>query len=197
MKTCISRGLLVALGASGLAMAAAPALAQTVGELTVIGKWGPNGPTSLSRAVDISDLDLRSDAGVSEMKARVRATADDICNELEGKGGGGPSGLLPSCQNDAIRSAQSQMNMAIAQARSAPPLAYAEPAPAVVPSSSVSEAPLPSADVSGQAASATAPAATYTMTTVTNGPVPDTPENRARFGGPMSNAGKRTAPAGN
>jgi UrcA family protein len=196
MKTRISRSLLVALGASGLAMAAAPALAQsTVGELTVIGKWGPDGPTSLSRAVDISDLDLRSDAGVSEMKARVRATANDICNELEGKGGGGPSGLLPSCQNDAIRSAQSQMNIAIAQARSGPPLAYAAPAPAVVPS--VSEAPLPSADVSGEAASATAPAPTYTVTTVTNGPVPDTPENRARFGGPMSNAGKRTAPAGN
>lgn len=32
---------------------------------------------------------------------------------------------------------------------------------------------------------------------ITNGPVPDTAENRARFGQPMSNAGKRTAPAGN
>jgi len=32
---------------------------------------------------------------------------------------------------------------------------------------------------------------------VTNGPVPDTVENRARFGGPESNGGRRTAPAGN
>jgi hypothetical protein len=32
---------------------------------------------------------------------------------------------------------------------------------------------------------------------LTNGPVPDTPANRHRFGGPMSRAGKRTAPAGN
>ncbi len=32
---------------------------------------------------------------------------------------------------------------------------------------------------------------------VTNGPVPDTPENRARFGGPNSRAGQMTAPAGN
>lgn len=32
---------------------------------------------------------------------------------------------------------------------------------------------------------------------VTNGPVPDTPENRARFGGPDSNGGERTAPVGN
>jgi hypothetical protein len=34
-------------------------------------------------------------------------------------------------------------------------------------------------------------------TLVTNGPVPDTPENRARFGGPDSNGGRRTAPVGN
>lgn len=32
---------------------------------------------------------------------------------------------------------------------------------------------------------------------VTNGPVPDTPANRAKYGGPMSNAGRRTSPAGN
>jgi hypothetical protein len=39
--------------------------------------------------------------------------------------------------------------------------------------------------------------AIVTNTTVTNGPVPDTAANRARFGPPMSNAGKRTVPAGN
>ncbi len=32
---------------------------------------------------------------------------------------------------------------------------------------------------------------------VTNGPVPDTAANRARFGGPRSHAGKKTAPSGN
>jgi hypothetical protein len=32
---------------------------------------------------------------------------------------------------------------------------------------------------------------------VTNGPVPDTPANRARFGKPLSHAGKKTAPTGN
>ena len=32
---------------------------------------------------------------------------------------------------------------------------------------------------------------------LSNGPVPDTAANRHRFGGPMSHAGKRTAPAGN
>jgi hypothetical protein len=32
---------------------------------------------------------------------------------------------------------------------------------------------------------------------VSNGPVADTPENRAKYGAPMSRAGKRTAPKGN
>lgn len=32
---------------------------------------------------------------------------------------------------------------------------------------------------------------------ITNGPVPDTRENRARYGGPDSRGGRRTAPAGN
>lgn len=39
--------------------------------------------------------------------------------------------------------------------------------------------------------------ATVTTTTVTNGPVADTPENRAKYGAPMSRAGKRTAAKGN
>ncbi len=32
---------------------------------------------------------------------------------------------------------------------------------------------------------------------ISNGPVPDTPENRAKYGQPLSHAGKKTAPAGN
>ena len=32
---------------------------------------------------------------------------------------------------------------------------------------------------------------------VTNGPVPDTPANRAKYGGPNSRTGRKTAPAGN
>lgn len=39
--------------------------------------------------------------------------------------------------------------------------------------------------------------AVVTTTTVTNGPVADTPENRKKYGGPMSNAGKRTGAKGN
>lgn len=46
-------------------------------------------------------------------------------------------------------------------------------------------------------ASTTAPAASFTSMTVTNGPVPDTAENRGKYGDPMSRAGKRTAARGN
>ena len=38
---------------------------------------------------------------------------------------------------------------------------------------------------------------TLTNTMVTNGPVADTPENRAKYGQPMSQAGKRTTAKGN
>ena len=38
---------------------------------------------------------------------------------------------------------------------------------------------------------------TLTNTMVTNGPVADTPENRSKYGQPMSQAGKRTAAKGN
>lgn len=39
--------------------------------------------------------------------------------------------------------------------------------------------------------------ASVTTTVTTNGPIPDTPENRAKYGGPDSRAGKRTAAKGN
>jgi hypothetical protein len=47
------------------------------------------------------------------------------------------------------------------------------------------------------AAPASAQVASVTTSTVTNGPVPDTAENRAKYGQPMSRAGKRTAAKGN
>ncbi|MDB5450187.1 MAG: hypothetical protein JWQ52_1315 [Phenylobacterium sp.] len=39
--------------------------------------------------------------------------------------------------------------------------------------------------------------ASVTTTTLTNGPIPDTPENRAKYGKPMSHAGKRSPAKGN
>jgi hypothetical protein len=51
--------------------------------------------------------------------------------------------------------------------------------------------------VTAPSAGTYATGASVTTTLVTNGPVPDTPENRAKYGQPMSHAGKMTAPRGN
>ena len=64
-------------------------------------------------------------------------------------------------------------------------------------------APMPMDDYSASDTTTTtqyapAPASPEVRTTlVTNGPVPDTPENRALYGGPDSNGGRQTVPAGN
>ncbi|WP_334162756.1 hypothetical protein [Phenylobacterium sp.] len=64
--------------------------------------------------------------------------------------------------------------------------------------------PMPPSDTSVTSSTTVAPAAgsyatgaSVTTTLVTNGPVPDTPENRAKYGQPMSRAGKMTAARGN
>ena len=60
-------------------------------------------------------------------------------------------------------------------------------------------APVDSTTVAPAAGAPTerAPAATAGTDLVTNGPVPDTRENRAKYGMPMSNAGRHTKAAGN
>ena len=78
------------------------------------------------------------------------------------------------------------------------------PVEPVVPGSSTISA-APSQDEATISDSAAAPAtaaaapasATVTTSLTTNGPVPDTPENRAKYGQPLSRAGKMTAARGN
>jgi hypothetical protein len=62
-----------------------------------------------------------------------------------------------------------------------------------------SAAPQASQDMSGaQTGAAVNTSATTTSDQViASQPVPDTPANRAKYGKPLSRAGKRTAPAGN
>ena len=55
----------------------------------------------------------------------------------------------------------------------------------------------PAAPAASYSSDASATMPIVTTRVVTNGPVPDTAENRARYGQPLSRAGKRTAPAGN
>jgi hypothetical protein len=79
------------------------------------------------------------------------------------------------------------------------PVGAPPPADTASPSS-VAEAappPAPAADTSAIAATSTATNASFTNITVTNGPVPDTMENRQKYGQPLSRAGKRTAAKSN
>ncbi|MDP3659587.1 hypothetical protein [Phenylobacterium sp.] len=66
-----------------------------------------------------------------------------------------------------------------------------------VDASSTTSAEASSDPTATPAAGGYATSASVTTTTVTNGPVPDTAENRAKYGKPMSNAGKRSAAKGN
>jgi UrcA family protein len=177
-----SRWLTLGAAAAGLTLAGAPALSQTVGELTVTGRMGDL--PVISAAVSYRDLDLATKAGQDELRMRVSNTANDLCDRLgEGTAGGMEAGI-PTCRTDAMNNARDQIRMAIASASPGAPvneMAVAAPSPA------------PTAPAAG----AYGAEASYTTSTVTNGPVPDTRENRAKYGQPMSHAGKRTAPAGN
>ena len=126
-----ARRLAMAAGAAGLALTAAPALAQTyytVDEVVVTPeRLGPDGrPMTLSRTVNIRDLDLRYDRDVREMQRRVRTTARRICDDL------GETSSIPTvernCVNDAVRRTDYQMRVAINDARGGTYYAYVAPA---------------------------------------------------------------------
>jgi UrcA family protein len=180
--------------AAGVAVAGVgTALAQTtVGEVTVTGRYGP-GPDvrSLSAPVSYSDLDLTTGAGREALRQRVKLTARDLCRQL-GEANMGGTAVQPSCEQDAINSATAQERVAFEQAV---PRAYAvNPPPQPIEGSGVGAAEPSAAAATSYGQQA---AATVTTETVTNAPVRDTPENRALYGGPMSQGGQRTAPAGN
>jgi UrcA family protein len=185
IRTCRLAAVLAAAG-----LMATPAMAQTVEELTVTARIGPDGePQALSRAVSFADLDLTTPEGKQALKRRIADTAFDLCRDL----GESPLAVippLPSCQQSAINSTRKQLRQVYAEAR---PRSFA----AYDTSSDVSDTAVDPITYEEAPAPETAPPASYTTRTITNGPVADTAENRARFGGPMSNAGQRTAPAGN
>lgn len=169
------RNLTIATLAAAAALVAAPAFAQsTLDELTVTGQFNPrNGPPeTLSERVSFADLDLNRAADRDELNLRIKAAASDVCKRV----GAEPTGfqnLSSSCEQIALRDASVQVRRAVADARSG---AYA------------ANAPYP-ADYSVDAST--------TVEEISSGPVPDTAANRARYGGPMSATGRRTAPAGN
>jgi UrcA family protein len=195
-RKLIPGGALLALMTAGGLAVAAPAAAQVVEEITVMGRLGPDGrPATLSRIVSYRDLDITTPYGQDELRRRIRDTARDLCSELGEPSRATTGGLLPSCRSEAERDAFASMEVAVANAvpRGAGWAAPSELAD-VDPPASLAELPPPAPAPSAQQY---AEPASVTTRLVTNGPVPDTPENRARFGEPMSRAGKMTAPAGN
>ena len=77
-----------------------------------------------------------------------------------------------------------------------PPVASDQPTAPVDPATvTTDQAPMPQAPAA--ATSATDSSANVGVQVIASQPVPDTPENRAKYGQPMSHAGKHTRPAGN
>jgi UrcA family protein len=155
--------------AAATVLAGAPAFAQTVDELTVTGHTLGQRPQHLSAAVSFADLDLTRHDDRVVLRHRVSLTARDLCDKLNEARPSGAN-LGHSCEEVAIRDAMGRVRLAYADARSP---AYAE--------------------VYGDEASATV----ADNAPVGAGPIPDTPHNRALYGGPMSRAGQRTGTRGN
>lgn len=93
--------------------------------------------------------------------------------------------------------------LAAAQTTPAPPPASSGTQPGT-PGEATPSAPAPTENAAPAPASAAGTNASVTVDAngdrhilVASPPVPDTAENRARYGGPLSHAGRRTDPAGN
>ncbi|MBS0334732.1 MAG: UrcA family protein [Proteobacteria bacterium] len=175
------RTIALATLTAAAALMAAPALAQptspgydnaTLEELTVTGHLPGRELRSLSETVSYADLDLNYAGDRRRLEVRVNHAARRVCGQLN-EAAPGPANLGKSCQERAVRDAMGQVRQAYADARDD---AYADRYGA--PTSAVER------DDYGPQIS-------------TNGPIPDTAANRARFGGPRSAAGRRTAANGN
>jgi len=160
----------LSLTAAAALAAATPSLAQTVEELTVTGHGARARPQAITEVVSYADLDLSYGRDRDVLRMRVNDTAGRICDRLnEARPSAGNLGH--SCQEVAVRDAMDQVRLAFADARVGTNYAdaYSEPASAIVANNGYDR----------------------------YGPVPDTPENRARYGGPVSHAGRATGPRGN
>jgi hypothetical protein len=100
----------------------------------------------------------------------------------------------PASPPDAMAAPAQPLDSVGAQAPATPSPAPSDQAP------SASASGLDTSATTGQPPMANAGVERITQgndTLVTNGPVPDTAANRAKYGGPMSKTGKKTKPAGN
>jgi UrcA family protein len=161
--------------AAVLAAASAPTFAQSVEELVITGHGHGERPASASQRVSYADLNLTRAGDQAVLKHRIVAAAKDVCREV-GEDAPLRGNLGKSCQDNAIRDAMVQVRVAFADAQAYQAFA----------ANDVGDAGAYGSNVSATVADPT-----------TNGPVPDTVANRARYGGPASSAGVRSRPKGN
>jgi hypothetical protein len=93
-----------------------------------------------------------------------------------------------TCTNRAPKAVIAPPSNAVPSEETPNQLGPAAMPPAAVPPAPVTDTSLPTRQYSSTGTD---------VQVISNGPVPDTAENRAKYGGPRSRAGKRTAPAGN
>ncbi len=175
------RYLPLAILTAAAALAAAPALAQSLDELTVTGHGAR--AQSLSEGVSFADLNLNLRADRNILERRVSDTAGRLCDELN-QDPASHHNMGRSCKDAAIRGAMDQMHQAFADAAASASYVNAYGASA---SATALATPYASARGSGSDA----------VTVVGNSPIPDTPQNRALYGGPQSRAGQLTGARGN
>ena len=123
--TMISPAVCGAFAALGLAAAPAPAAAQTVDELTIYGRVGPDSDVKrLSQPVSFADLDLRDRADQAELRRRIDFTARDLCDQLGETNDSDP--IAPSCRDAAVRDGLRQADYAIQAAYAGEYRTYAQ-----------------------------------------------------------------------
>ena len=163
--------------AAALAVTSAPAFAQTVEELVITGHGHGDRPASASQRVSYADLNLTQAGDRTVLKRRIVAAAKSVCREV-GEDAPLRGNLGRSCQDTSIREAMIQVRVAFADAETYQTFAAND---------------VGAYDAGAMGANVSATEADPT----TNGPIPDTVANRARYGGPASAAGQRSRPKGN
>ena len=163
--------------AAALAVTSAPAFAQPVEELVITGHGHGERAASASERVSYADLDLTRASDRAMLKHRIVLAAKDVCREV-GEDAPLRGNLGRSCQDNSIRNAMVDVRIAFADAQAYQAFAANDVGPY---------------DASAMGANASATVSDPT----TNGPIPDTIANRARYGGPASAAGQRSRPKGN
>ena len=161
-----------------LAATSAPTFAQDVEELVVSGHSRGERPAVASRTVSYADLNLTQAGDRRMLKHRIVAAAKDVCRQI-GEDPPLRGNLGKSCQDNAMRDAMVAVRVAFADAETYRSFAAND--------RSAYDAGAMGADVS----------ATVADNMATNGPIPDTVANRARYGGPTSAAGRRSMAKGN